>query len=151
MKVRISGHENTWNMTLIYFFFFPKHLTVYDLFLPRRLLMLFTVGLCGLRSALSYICLLRSETSSSFPPVIPVYSPHPSSLQPSHHPCSSFVCFFFLFFFSIWRLSSALQELLRLPWVETDPAELKEPWETKHGCSRMSGLFPASSELSGKC
>lgn len=72
------------------------------MFLPGRLLMLFTVGLCGLRSALSYICRLRSdETSSSFPPVIPVYSPHPSSPQTFS---SSLVlvqcCFFFFYSFS---------------------------------------------------
>lgn len=83
-------------------------------FLPCCSLMLFTVGLCGLRSALCYICLLRTETSSSFchPPLLPssflswTFSPSPSFR--CSFPLTSICLLFFLRRFRSVHLVSKL-------------------------------------------
>lgn len=114
--------------------------------LPGCLLMLFTVGLCGLRSALSYICRLRSdETSSSFPPVIPVYAPHPPSPQ-----TFSSSLFFWLRFFFIF-VSQPRCSLFHRCCSACIATKLIHPSsrEAKDGGGRVSGLFPSSSKLSG--
>lgn len=113
--------------------------------------MLFTVGLCGLRSALSYICRLRSDkTSSSFPPVIPVHSPPPSS--PRIFSSSLFFrCCSLFFFFSFIFLTTRCSLFCRC-CSACLATELLHPSsrEEKDGGGRVSGLFPASSKLSGK-
>lgn len=95
LKLRFSHKPESWDrggcvVNEMLLFYLCVHVTIYNhiLSLPCCLLMLFTVGLCGLRSALCYICLLRTRASSSFPPVILLSFLHPSSLGPSHTPPS---------------------------------------------------------------
>lgn len=91
-----------------------------DLFLAGRLLMLFTVGLCGLRSALCYLY-LPSQKGRHF---IFIYSCHPAQLFLSFFP-SNLLLFLVLSLFSYTLLFLVLQVLFRLPRNRIHQSEIK--------------------------
>lgn len=99
-----------------------NNLRGYDLFLPGCLLMLFTVGLCGLRSALSYLY-LPSQKRRHF---IFISFCHPTQLFLSFFPSNLLLILVLSVpLFSYTLLFLVLQVLFRLPLNSIHQSDLK--------------------------